>query len=123
MSFVGVWVLRLGFIWIRRLGLVGLGGLGRRMLFVRLGVDVRSVYLDTGAIVKRYVVEDGSDRVDAVYKEAYAGRLVIGFSMWNIGEVATVFDEYKRRGNFWEFLRVFLRSLWVRLGFLRGLIS
>ena len=85
---------------------------------MRLGVDVRSVYLDTGAIVKRYVVEDGSDRVDAVYKEAYAGRLVIGFSMWNIGEVATVFDEYKRRGDFWEVLRVFLRSLWVRLGFL-----
>jgi len=61
-------------------------------------MGVQSVYLDTSAIVKRYVVEEGSANVDALYREAYRGRLKVGFSVWNIGEVAVVLDKYERRG-------------------------
>jgi len=61
-------------------------------------MDVQSVYLDTSAIVKRYVVEEHTDFVDALYDRAHAGELVIGFSIWNIGELAVVLDKYERRG-------------------------
>jgi len=53
--------------------------------------------LDTSAIVKRYVIEEESASVDALYEEAHAGKLRIGFSIWNIGEVAVVLDKYERR--------------------------
>jgi len=59
---------------------------------------VRSVYLDTSAIVKRYVVEEGSDRVDELYEGAHAGKIKIGFSLWNVGEVAVVLGKYHKRG-------------------------
>jgi len=61
-------------------------------------VNVRSAYLDTSAIVKRYVVEEHTARVDELYNEAHAGRITIGFSVWNIGEVAVVLDKYQKRG-------------------------
>ncbi|ABL79089.1 type II toxin-antitoxin system VapC family toxin [Thermofilum pendens] len=61
-------------------------------------MGVRSVYLDTSAIVKRYVVEEGTDVLDEIYAGAYAGDVTIGFSLFNIGEVAVVFDKYRRRG-------------------------
>jgi len=56
------------------------------------------VYLDTNAIVKRYVVEEHTDRVDELYDKAHAGELIIGFSTWNIGELAGVLDKYERKG-------------------------
>ena len=61
-------------------------------------MSVRSVYLDTSAIVKRYVVEEGSESVDELYERAHLGEIVIGFSLWNLGEVAVVLDKYERRG-------------------------
>lgn len=61
-------------------------------------MSVRSVYLDTSALVKRYVWEEHSAHVDELYSEAHAGRIWIGFSVWNIGEVAVVLDEYEKRG-------------------------
>lgn len=61
-------------------------------------MDARSVYLDTNAIVKRYVEEEHTDRVDELYDKAHAGEVVIGFSTWNIGELAGVLDKYERRG-------------------------
>ena len=61
-------------------------------------MSVRSVYLDTNAIVKRYVVEEHTDRVDELYDKAHAGELIIGFSTWNIGELAGVLDKYERKG-------------------------
>ena len=61
-------------------------------------MNVRSAYLDTSAIVKRYVVEEHTARVDELYNEAHAGRITIGFSVWNIGEVAVVLDKYQKRG-------------------------
>ena len=85
---------------------------------------VRSVYLDTNAIVKRYVVEEHTDRVDELYEKAHAGELVIGFSIWNIGELAGVLDRYKRRGVLTDARALFERfmgetRLLVKLGQLK----
>lgn len=52
----------------------------------------RLVYLDSSAIVKRYVEETGSDHVRSLYKSAYGGVSKLAFSSWNIGEVLGVFD-------------------------------
>ncbi|MBS7611728.1 type II toxin-antitoxin system VapC family toxin [Candidatus Bathyarchaeota archaeon] len=72
---------------------------------------MRSVYLDTSALVKRYVVEEHSDRVDELYSESYAGRVRIGFSVWNIGEVAVVLDKYEERGIVEDARIVFARFI------------
>ncbi|MCS7112941.1 MAG: type II toxin-antitoxin system VapC family toxin [Nitrososphaerota archaeon] len=50
------------------------------------------VYLDTSAIVKRYVDEPGSDVVRGLYRRCYLGELRISFNLWNIGEVLGVID-------------------------------
>ncbi len=54
-------------------------------------------YLDTSALVKRYVSELGSDVVDEIFSNAYRGLNVLAFSYWNIAEAAVVFDKYERR--------------------------
>ncbi len=54
-------------------------------------------YLDTSALVKRYVAESGSDIVDKIFEDAYKGIQTISFSYWNIAEAAVVFDKYERR--------------------------
>ncbi len=56
------------------------------------------VYLDTSAIVKRYIVEEGSEAVNKFYEEALNGDTVLSFSLWNVGEVLGVLDKYYRRG-------------------------
>jgi predicted nucleic acid-binding protein len=56
------------------------------------------VYLDSSAIVKRYILEPGSDVVSDIYSKALNGDLVLSFSVWNIGEVLGVSDKYYRRG-------------------------
>ena len=53
-------------------------------------------YLDTSALVKRYVAEEGTSLVDEIYKGAYKGVNSIFFSYWNVAEVAVVFDKYQR---------------------------
>lgn len=58
----------------------------------------RRVYLDSSAIVKRYVEERGTETVDSIFKEAEAGAVELHFSAWNVGEVAAAFDKYERRG-------------------------
>ncbi len=55
-------------------------------------------YLDSSAIVKRYVLERGSEAVREVYKQALNGEFSISFSVWNIGEVLGVLGKYRRRG-------------------------
>lgn len=57
-----------------------------------------TVYLDSSAILKRYVSEDGSEVVSETYEDALAGEYKIAFSAWNIGEVLGVLDRYHRRG-------------------------
>jgi len=54
-------------------------------------------YLDTSALVKRYVEEPGSRVVDEIYRSAYKGVAVLAFSYWNIAEAAVVFDKYERK--------------------------
>lgn len=56
------------------------------------------IYLDTSAIVKRYVYERGSEVVVGFYNKALSGVLKLAFSIWNIGEVLGVLDRYARRG-------------------------
>ncbi|OYT56511.1 MAG: VapC toxin family PIN domain ribonuclease [Desulfurococcales archaeon ex4484_217_2] len=53
-------------------------------------------YLDTSALVKRYVSEPGSDVVDSLFSSAYRGVAVLSLSYWNIVEAAVVFDRYGR---------------------------
>lgn len=55
-------------------------------------------YLDSSAIVKRYVTEPGSSAVDFVFDRGEAGQAYIATSIWNIGEVLGVLDERRRRG-------------------------
>lgn len=54
-------------------------------------------YLDTSALVKRYVTEPGSDLVDRVFRDAYRGAATVALSHWNLAEAAVVFDRYGRR--------------------------
>ncbi|MEM2122378.1 MAG: type II toxin-antitoxin system VapC family toxin [Candidatus Bathyarchaeia archaeon] len=55
------------------------------------------IYLDSSAIVKRYVSEPGSSTVDYVFEKGWAGEVSITESIWNIGEVLGVLDERRRR--------------------------
>jgi len=55
------------------------------------------LYLDSSAIVKRYVTEPGSGAVDDVFGSAGAGEIRIATSLWNFGEVLGVLDERLRR--------------------------
>ncbi len=59
---------------------------------------MKTTYLDTSAIVKRYIQEPGSDVMSSLYSRAWSGDLRIAFSLWNFGEVLGVFDRYYRRG-------------------------
>lgn len=43
-------------------------------------------YLDSSAIVKRYVYETGSEFIRAQYNDAYLGNVLLSFNVWNIGE-------------------------------------
>lgn len=54
-------------------------------------------YLDTSALVKRYVAEPGSDVVDGVFRDSYRGAATVALSYWNLAEAAAVFDRYGRR--------------------------
>jgi predicted nucleic acid-binding protein len=61
-------------------------------------MNVKLVYLDSSSIAKRYIEEEGSQVVDAVYEKAEAGKLGFAFSVWNVGEVLGVLDRYLSRG-------------------------
>ncbi len=70
-------------------------------------------YLDTSALVKRYVSEPGSSAVDGIFSMCYRGIGRISFSYWNVAEAAVVFDKYERRLslNARELLRNLLREV------------
>ena len=57
------------------------------------------VYLDSSAIVKRYIEEPGSRRVREFFLKAYSGDIVLSYSVWNIGEVLGAFDRARRAGR------------------------
>ena len=54
-------------------------------------------YLDSSAIIKRYVLEAGSEFIREQYNEAYLGNVLLSFNIWNIGEVIGVFDMARRQ--------------------------
>ncbi|HII61544.1 type II toxin-antitoxin system VapC family toxin [Pyrococcus horikoshii] len=54
------------------------------------------IYLDSSAIIKRYIREENSDRMVELYTQAYQGDIKLAFSLWNIGEVLGAFDRAKR---------------------------
>lgn len=55
------------------------------------------VYMDSSAILKRYLMEEGTEEVDALYRKAEKGEVTLCFSIWNIGEVIGVLDRYMTR--------------------------
>ena len=70
------------------------------------------VYLDSSAILKRYLREEGTELIDHLYREAERGNLTLCFSVWNIGEVIGVLDRYRTRNllddnQFEEALKLF----------------
>lgn len=81
------------------------------------------MYLDTSALVKRYVEEDGSDRIDSLFEGAYREDVVLFTSQWNIAEAAVVFDKYGRKGGIdaQKTLKLFFSELelMVRMGFFK----
>ena len=56
-------------------------------------------YLDSSAIIKRYIKEPGSEIIKQLYQRAYTGELKICFSIWNIGEVLGALDRTLCRGR------------------------
>ncbi|RLI70082.1 VapC toxin family PIN domain ribonuclease [Archaeoglobales archaeon] len=56
------------------------------------------VYLDTSALVKRYVEEENSEKIDFLFDKAYKEEITLVTSQWNVAEAAVVFDKYQRRG-------------------------
>ncbi len=56
------------------------------------------LYLDTSAVLKRYLTEAGTEVADVIFDKAEAGELAISVSLWNIGEVLGVLDAKRRQG-------------------------
>ena len=69
----------------------------------------RKAYLDSSALIKRYVDENGSEVVKELYKKAYSGEVKLVTSLWNVGEALGVFDRKKRRGELDEKTHDFVR--------------
>jgi predicted nucleic acid-binding protein len=57
-------------------------------------LSTRIVYLDTSVIVKRYVLEHGSEIVEALYSNAWNDDVEISFSIWSIVDVLGILDKY-----------------------------
>jgi len=66
-------------------------------------------YLDSSAIVKRYISEPGSSAMDYVFDGGWEGKVSLATSIWNIGEALGVLDERRRRG--WLSEHEFKRTL------------
>ncbi|MFH8092871.1 MAG: type II toxin-antitoxin system VapC family toxin [Candidatus Aenigmatarchaeota archaeon] len=56
------------------------------------------IYLDSSALVKRYIAEPGSNIIKETYRKALNGDLKLASSTWNIGEVLGVLDKYLTKG-------------------------
>ena len=60
------------------------------------------VYLDSSAIVKRYLKEIGSESMDFLYdglEKEEEFELLLSFSSWNVGEVFGAIDTRQQRGD------------------------
>ncbi|UNQ73619.1 type II toxin-antitoxin system VapC family toxin [Infirmifilum sp. NZ] len=59
----------------------------------------QTVYLDSSAVLKRYVQEPGSDLVRELYRRAYSAEVKLFLSLWNIGEVLGALGKAERIGR------------------------
>ena len=59
----------------------------------------QDVYLDSSALVKRYVKEPGTEEVDVIFDRVDSGNARLYLSIWNTGEVAGVIDRYDRKSG------------------------
>ena len=57
------------------------------------------IYLDSSAIVKRYVKEPGSDYIRDLYLKSYSKDVILSYSIWNIGEVLGTLDRARLIGR------------------------
>ncbi len=57
------------------------------------------LYLDSSAIVKRYLEERGSNALDTVYEGLESEEHRAAFSVWNLGEVVGAIDTRAERGD------------------------
>jgi uncharacterized protein len=57
----------------------------------------QKIYLDSSAIVKRYVREKGTDSANLIFLKSDTKEISICFSFWNIGESIGVLDQYSQR--------------------------
>jgi predicted nucleic acid-binding protein len=57
------------------------------------------MYMDSSAIVKRYITENGTDIVDELFQQAESKHSKLCFSIWNIGEVIGAFDKFARKNK------------------------
>ncbi len=62
-------------------------------------MNVTVIYLDSSAVIKRYLSEPGSNAIRTLYVKAYAGDVKIAFNLWNIGEVLGALDKAWRLGR------------------------
>jgi predicted nucleic acid-binding protein len=56
------------------------------------------VYLDSSALAKRYLAEEGTETIDTLYRRAESGDLDLAFSVWNVGEVMSAVAKAQRLG-------------------------
>lgn len=65
-------------------------------------MEGKNVYLDSSAILKRYLKEGGSGEVDRIFLGAESRNYKIYFSVWNVGEVVGILDKEfnKMKGKF-----------------------
>jgi predicted nucleic acid-binding protein len=56
----------------------------------------KTVYLDSSAIAKRYVEEEGSEAIDALYARSEVREMDLCFSLWNVGEVLGAIAKARR---------------------------
>lgn len=77
-----------------------------------------TVYLDSSALVKRYIGEDGSEAIDSLYRRAEGLDLQLVFSLWNVGEALRaiararamgILTEVEAAKSTWLFLRETLK--------------
>ena len=57
------------------------------------------LYLDTSALVKRYIKEPGSDRVRKMFIDAYNGDALLYTSLFNIGEAMSAMHKATRKAG------------------------
>jgi uncharacterized protein len=73
----------------------------------------QDMYLDSSALVKRYIKEPGTKDVDEIFDKMDSGNARLYLSIWNTGEVAGVIDRYDRKGavNYQKCISAFFNDL------------